>query len=112
MRCWLRVVVVVTIGISSSLGAEFTTKIVDALGRPLDGVEVHVTIPKMLAGSEKHEKERLDLRTNADGMVKGHYDEKLIPKDESVWVYVGKEGYESYSTSELRPEYAQEPGNS
>jgi hypothetical protein len=85
-------------------GAEFTSKVVDGLGRPVAEADFHVRIPKTIPNSERHGMERLELRTDAKGIVSGRYDEKSIPNDESVYIYVAKKGYESYST-ELRAEY-------
>src|SRR6185369_9220941 len=86
------------------LGAEFSARIVDGLGRPVSDAILEVEIPKKRANGKIQQTESLKLSSDQNGVVKGKYDEKSIPADKSLSVYVGREGYESYST-DLKYEY-------
>jgi len=86
------------------LGAEFSARIVDGLGRPVSDAIFEVEIPKKGANGKIQQTESLKLSSDQNGVVKGKYDEKSIPADKSLSVYVSREGYESYST-DLKSEY-------
>src|SRR5437773_2551812 len=86
------------------LGAEFSARIVDGLGRPVSDAIFEVEIPKKGANGKIQQTESLKLSSDQNGVVKGKYDEKSIPADKSLSVYVSRAGYESYST-DLKSEY-------
>lgn len=89
---------------SPLIGAEFSAKISDGLGRPLSGVTFEVEIPRKGDDGKIQKTEWLKLTSNSNGVVKGSYDEEVLPDGKSMSVYVSKDGYESYST-DLKTEY-------
>lgn len=89
----------------SLFAAEFSAKIVDRLGRPLPGATVSVYWLKRLSKDTVDSIELLKLNSQANGIVKGNYDEKTVPSGETIWTEVSKDGYEGFSTDGVRSEY-------
>jgi hypothetical protein len=83
--------------------ADFVTKVVDGLGRPVANVVVDV----YWSGPENDFREvsLLHLVSNDHGIVKGTYDETTVPPDQTIMVELSKEGYSGYSSTDLMPEY-------
>jgi len=84
--------------------SEFAARIVDGLGRPVAGAAVHVHWLKS-ESDDVREVTLLELVSDAQGRVKGTYDEKSVPPDESIWIEMSKDGYSGFSTTDLRSEY-------
>src|SRR5690349_24423561 len=105
----LTVVWLLAVTTSCSLSAEeFSAKIVDRLGRPLPGVTVSVYWLKRVSADKVDQIDLLKATSGSDGKVTGSYDKESVPKDETIWTEVGKDGYSGFSTDGVRSEYVME----
>src|SRR5436309_12424387 len=77
---------------------EFSTKIIDGLGRPVPGVVVDVHWLKEGADGEVRKAGLVKLRTDKNGTARGSFDEKSLPPGERAWVELIKEGNSGYSS--------------
>ena len=101
----LAVVVFLSIQPGLAFGADVTAKVVDGLGRPLSNVVMDVHWLKSFSKDDVRKVDLVKLMSDKDGIIKGKYDEKLIPDGEDIWIDVSKAGYDGYSTPGLRPEF-------
>jgi len=85
--------------------ADVTTKIIDPLGRPISNAVVNICWFKSVSTNDVRRVDLAKLVSDRNGIVKGTYDEKSIPKGEDIWAEVSKDGYGGYGTTEWRREF-------
>ena len=87
--------------------AEVDVRIVDGLGRPVGGVDFNLHLLRnnsVLAGGIQ----RIELfrgRSDADGRIRGEYDDELKLPGDSDWAELEKDGYSGYTDSEPKSLY-------
>ncbi len=84
---------------------EFSTRIVDGLGRPVQGVDVTVLSARMDADGTSHEVKLVELRSNNLGIARGSYDATAVPENQSLGIRLSKAGYKGYEQATLESEY-------
>ncbi len=84
---------------------EITSRIVDGLGRPVSDVTVEIKYPKRGPDGNLGKIEWLKMISDKEGRIKVVYDQTLVPTNQTMWIYVKKIGYASFSTDSLKPEY-------
>src|SRR5436190_13188059 len=87
---------------------DLTAKVIDRLGRPVTDAVVDIHWLKSVSKDDVRKIDLVKLVSDRDGIVKGTYDEKSVPKGEHVWVEISKAGYRGYSTTGMRPEFVLE----
>jgi hypothetical protein len=87
---------------------DLTAKVIDRLGRPVTDAVVDIHWLKSVSKDDVRKIDLVKLVSDRDGIVKGTYDEKSVPKGEHIWVEISKAGYRCYSTAGLRPEFVLE----
>jgi hypothetical protein len=108
-RVGLSLLFVAFLGAPTGFGAEFSTRIVDGLGRPIQGVAVQVKYSQKDAGGAYRSVAFLELISDAEGRVHGEYDEQVLPSGEWTSVDLRREGYSNYViTGPFQPEYTLE----
>lgn len=87
--------------------AEVDVRIVDGLGRPVEGVDFNLHLLRdnsVMAGGTQ----RIELfrgRSDADGRIRGSYDDGLKLPGDSDWAELEKDGYSGYADSEPKSSY-------
>ena len=69
----------------------------DSLGRPVTNAVVDIHWLKSGSNDHLRKMDLLKLTSDRDGIVKGTYNEALLPKGEHIWIEVSKAGYSGYS---------------
>jgi hypothetical protein len=91
-----------------AIASSFTSQVKDGLDRPVAGVTLQIY---WLKEESKTNLLQIDLAkavSDTNGMFRGSFDEKTVPKGENIWLDIGKEGYEGYSQTvdaEIRKEF-------
>ncbi len=88
--------------------ADVTAKVIDRLGRPVSNAVVDILWLKAVTKGDVRKVGLVKLVSDRDGMVRGTYDEKSVPKGEDIMVEVSKDGYSGYTTTGLQPEFVLE----
>ncbi len=88
--------------------ADVTAKVIDRLGRPVSNAVVDILWLKAVTKGDVRKVGLGKLVSDRDGMVRGTYDEKSVPKGEDIMVEVSKDGYSGYTTTGLQPEFVLE----
>lgn len=102
----LSIPILVALGAAPALGAEFSARIVDGLGRPIEGVAVEVGMFREDAGGKYRSVVLLTMRSDGDGRARGDYDEEAARASRGRFVELKKEGYVTYmTTGRFGPEY-------
>lgn len=96
---------VLAAGAISLCAADVTAKVVDRLDRPVSNAVVDINWLKSISKDDVQKINLVKLTSDSNGIIKGAYDEKAIPKGEDIWVEVSKAGYNGYSTTGMRPEF-------
>jgi hypothetical protein len=82
-----------------------TTKIIAPLGRPISNAVVNIYWFKSVSTNDVRQIDLVKLISDRNGIVKGIYDEKSVPKGRDIWAEVSKDGYSGYGTTEWQPEF-------
>jgi len=98
------------IGTTTSIfSAEFVTKIVDGLGRPIPDVAVKVLWYKEVSEDSVDTVDSLVLRSDSGGIVRGKYKRKTYAPNEFQLIEFYKEGYkesnQSFNINHVEREY-------
>ena len=85
--------------------ARVSSKVVDRLGRPVTNVLFDVHWLKEVSKDDVRKIDLVKLVSDRNGIVKGKYDGKSLPRGEHAWVEISKVGYCGYTSSGLRAEF-------
>jgi hypothetical protein len=77
--------------------ADVTAKVTDRLGQPVADAVVDIHWLKSVSKGDVRKMDLIKLTSDGDGIVKGTYNEALLPKGEHIWIEVSKAGYSGYS---------------
>ena len=64
---------------------DLTAKVIDRLGRPVTDAVVDIHWLKSVSKDDVRKIDLVKLVSDRDGIVKGTYDEKSVPKGEHIW---------------------------
>lgn len=84
-----------------AVAKDFSTKVVDGLGRPVEGVKVHVYWIRSKPGAKTEGVDLGNALTDMRGKAKGSYRKEALPQGEHLWIDISKPGYSGYSTTGL-----------
>jgi hypothetical protein len=98
-----RFVEILLVGASFSCiyAKDFSTTVVDGLGRPVEGVLVDVHWLRKDSDGEVRKVELFKVLSDPKGIAKGSFDEKTIAAGEEPWIEISKDGYDGYSSDNL-----------
>lgn len=85
--------------------ADVTAKVIDPFGRPVTNAVVNIYWLKPVSTNDVREIDLVKLISDRNGIVKGTYDAKSVPKGRDIWAEVSKDGYRGYSSTEWQPEF-------
>src|SRR5213596_1363223 len=75
------------------LAKDFSTKVVDELGRPVAGATVNLHWLRKNADGKVDAVELANAITDIHGKARGSFPKKALPKGEGLWLELSKAGY-------------------
>ena len=66
--------------------ADVTARVIDRLGRPVTNAVLDIHWLKSVSKDDVRKIGLVKLTSDGDGIVKGSYDERSVPKGEDIWV--------------------------
>ena len=105
---YLALLLLLTVRLPTLCAAEVSAKVIDKLGRPVADVVLDIYWLKSVSKDDVRAIPLVKLVSGRDGLVKGTYDETVLPPGKEAWVKISKAGYVRYTSTELLSEFVME----
>jgi len=91
---------------SSASAENIHTTVVDGIGQPIQNAELEIYRGEEDAKGNYVTFTLAQFKSDEKGMIKGDYEEGLVPKNETVYAKFSKEGFRGFTTSgKLKPHF-------
>jgi hypothetical protein len=106
----LRVIRVIVCSVSllgrvHGVAKNFSTRVVDQMGMPIIGATVTVQWDRETPDGKDQTVDLVNATTDARGIAKGWYPDRMVPEDQTVTVEITRAGYTGLAQAEPRDEF-------